>query len=514
METERDQKPHVCDACFQVFDSPNLLKIHYNLCSEKVKVKETEQGNIDNKVNIHAQLYSEKVPRSIIVPPLKVEYTEDKPYKGEIRNFPFQSQDNCKEKKPIVKLEVENNAELGNDANQQMPSVVVNIEPTYSYDAKNAKPLLINLNDSVHESNHHPLNMNPQDDIQSNKSAELYKCDKCEKSFTSEQTFSIHMLQHLFQCDKCDKSFPYEHKLKQHILVHMDRKSSKLYTCEKCDKSLTSKYTLKIHMLQHSFQCDQCEKSFPNRDKLKQHMTVHTTTAFKCYQCNQCNQCGDIFASEYGLRVHSQVHAGKPHKCELCSKRYRTKRHLNLHVRTHAGKTMYKCDQCDKAFISQSKLDKHHKIHTEEKQHQCEYCEKSFRKLSKLKEHLVVHTGKRPHQCDKCDMAFRDKTTLARHERTHTGEKPFQCDICNKWFSQKYHLTRHYRKHTGERKYQCDQCDKSFLKSSLLKAHVLKHKLIAENTGIKTVEVNRHVCQICSVVFESENLYKKQVNMH
>ena len=78
-----------------------------------------------------------------------------------------------------------------------------------------------------------------------------YSCQKCFKSFSSNQALKTHELTHNgrkdFLCDICDKQFRLKHHLKSHKKMHY---YSEKFHCfvPNCSKSYTQKSKLIVHL--------------------------------------------------------------------------------------------------------------------------------------------------------------------------------------------------------------------------------------------------------------------------
>ena len=141
-------------------------------------------------------------------------------------------------------------------------------------------------------------------------------------------------------------------------------KKKKPFKCDVCDKSFTSnkllkKHTHSVHDKNKPFKCDVCSYYFSNLGTLNRHTaTFHTA--------KECSRCNSIFKShgEFKLHVYS-VHKGKkPYECSNCDFKCDTKGILTRHVKViHEGKRPFKCDVCSRNFPTKYSL-KSHIVHS------------------------------------------------------------------------------------------------------------------------------------------------------
>ncbi|KAM9322066.1 uncharacterized protein KZ484_020303 isoform 2-T2 [Pholidichthys leucotaenia] len=187
------------------------------------------------------------------------------------------------------------------------------------------------------------------------------------------------------------------------------------------------------------------------------------------------NTCGKRFRERRYLLAHEKSHIHKESlHCNTCGKKMRCTSLLVLHMRSHTGEKPFSCKICGKCFSLSSNLLKHMKAHTGEKPFSCETCGKCFNQRCSLKYHMRTHTGEKPFSCKTCGQCF-SKGSLKRHMRTHTGEKPFSCETCGKCFPQQSSLKYHMRTHTGEKPFSCETCGKCYKQKSSLNFHMLTH---------------------------------------
>lgn len=102
-----------------------------------------------------------------------------------------------------------------------------------------------------------------------------WKCNLCEKSYTTKNNLVIHMLDHQgvkrHQCPTCGHSFRQLGHLNTHILTH---DNTKPHTCGRCGKGFTQASHLKRHQVIHgraSNVCDRCQRTFTYHSDLQAH---------------------------------------------------------------------------------------------------------------------------------------------------------------------------------------------------------------------------------------------------
>lgn len=115
-----------------------------------------------------------------------------------------------------------------------------------------------------------------------------------------------------------------------------------------------------------------------------------------------------------------------------------------MHMRMHAGETMFPCNECEGLFDTKRKLNKHrNSAHRERRKYVCDECPKSFKGSAALKAHKLGHSGLRPYSCEHCERTFSQKPHLDKHKLVHTNEFPFPCSSCGKKFRSHGHVKYH-----------------------------------------------------------------------
>ncbi|XP_065254577.1 zinc finger protein 282-like [Emys orbicularis] len=177
-----------------------------------------------------------------------------------------------------------------------------------------------------------------------------------------------------------------------------------------------------------------------------------------------CAECGKSFRSRQHLTLHQRDHAGAGACLPQPRESFALKPGPRPHPGAQAGGKPYKCSECERSFCHKSSLRKHHLAHTGERPYTCAECRKSFKQRVSLVLHQRIHSGRSEGSfiCTQCGKYFSHHSNLTRHLRIHTGERPYKCTECEKSFTRNQYLVEHQRMHAGERPYHCAECGKSF----------------------------------------------------
>ena len=192
-----------------------------------------------------------------------------------------------------------------------------------------------------------------------------YKCDTCQKRFTTKYHLKRHGMIHTGEkphtCDFCQKRFSRKSNFTRHIMIH----SQKPHQCDTCKKLFKEAVDLNSHMRQHTsetpFQCELCEKGFKTKSALKEHRYIHAGVIAP----NICHICQKRFATkqrlEKHMNIHKDIHKDNPYICYICKKKFTgSGLKLKLHMKMHTKHTsIYKCDKCGKQFHWKCNLDTH-----------------------------------------------------------------------------------------------------------------------------------------------------------
>ena len=123
---------------------------------------------------------------------------------------------------------------------------------------------------------------------------------------------TINKPQNKFKCEICEKSFSTNQSKNQHI--RNTHGQVKIFTCNVCGRIFGKNQQLTLHQKNYhqqgrrQFNCDSCEKSFTQAGNLK----VHIKTLHEGQRYYRCDYCGKSSTTSGNLKDHIQtIHEGK-----------------------------------------------------------------------------------------------------------------------------------------------------------------------------------------------------------
>ncbi|XP_026178453.1 zinc finger protein 131 isoform X1 [Mastacembelus armatus] len=196
----------------------------------------------------------------------------------------------------------------------------------------------------------------------------------------------ISQVDNMFRCNKCDRSFKLYYHLKQHSKTHLGS-LEKPHVCNYCGRAYTREGALKQHVSTFHFEAEELSRNHKPQKK------VHV--------CEYCKKHFDHFGH---FKEHLRKHTGeKPYECPDCHERFARNSTLKCH--------MAACQNGAGAKKGRKKL------------YECQVCSSVFNSWDQFKDHLVSHTGIKPNHCTMCDMWFTDPKELKAHLKdTHSIE--------------------------------------------------------------------------------------------
>ncbi|KAM4616055.1 zinc finger protein 131 [Polymixia lowei] len=188
----------------------------------------------------------------------------------------------------------------------------------------------------------------------------------------------ISQVDNMFRCNKCDRSFKLYYHLKQHMKTHVGS-LDKPHACSHCGKAYTREGALKQHINTFHFEAEELSRN--QRPQKKIHV------------CEYCEKDFDHFGH---FKEHLRKHTGeKPYECPDCHERFARNSTLKCH--------MAACQNGAGAKKGRKKL------------YECQVCSSVFNSWEQFKDHLVSHTGVKPNHCTLCDLWFTHPKDLVTH---------------------------------------------------------------------------------------------------
>lgn len=202
----------------------------------------------------------------------------------------------------------------------------------------------------------------------------VYACSECKKVYTAPRPLLLHEMKHhskypenyTFKCYSCYMAYCNAESLRDHMDVeHLNKKRD--FKCDECDKVFTSKsgsnkHKKKVHMnITHV--CKECNQVFKKKDSLNKHlMTVHQVyyPKFKF----KCDRCRMAYTTSKALEGHiKKDHAKDGFTCDECKLEFNTEKTFNRHLidehSIYPKGYDYRCDQCHSAFTRIDNLKLH-----------------------------------------------------------------------------------------------------------------------------------------------------------
>ncbi|XP_067626235.1 protein snail [Eurosta solidaginis] len=149
-----------------------------------------------------------------------------------------------------------------------------------------------------------------------------------------------------------------------HTTAAANKHANYRYKCDKCNKMYSTSIGLSKHQQFHcpaaecnqdkkQHSCHECGKLYTTIGALKMHIRTHTLPC-------KCPICGKAFSRPWLLQGHIRTHTGeKPFQCSDCPRSFADRSNLRAHQQTHVDVKKYACKVCNKSFSRMSLLNKH-----------------------------------------------------------------------------------------------------------------------------------------------------------
>jgi len=369
------------------------------------------------------------------------------------------------------------------------------------------------------------------------KTSELelqYKCQKCDRFYSSKKSLDRHTSTHNdkeFKCDSCDKQFFCLDKLHKHINLHRTKEKPKPVLCKICNKSFRKIDTMVRHLNTH-------KKAYPKdvfcilkeiRDKRKLENNPDSfETSFTMDEDEEAAHEGQLQSENDGttreLRkrnntrveqrdldlVNSDSSDDKTESfddaslfnCKHCNKSYRTERSLQRHLLVHDEKK-YVCNVCNMKFFRQDRLKSHMDRYGHDETKVCSEPQKPPDDKSAIKlintwirEELDSDNEGKGFPCRICGKSYDTKKSLLKHQMNVHGRQDECCTNCGTVCNCAYKDQE--KSNEKSKPYTCEECNKSFEKEIKLHKHLRIHERAKEQ---QDANFKRFLCHICSKTF-------------
>ncbi|KAI5077332.1 hypothetical protein GOP47_0007156 [Adiantum capillus-veneris] len=238
------------------------------------------------------------------------------------------------------------------------------------------------------------------------------------------------------------------------------------FYCDKCERSFVSEQALQAHLThssRHGQYCDKCERHFVSQQALQAHLTHSSHHHYIGDEdFSYCAKCERSFVSKQALQAHlthSSRHNNKDLRHHCASKRHRA--------------PFISCLRCKAGFVSASALTKHiemgscYNISNRQMLRLVRQREVDCGVPNLLTTPRIGGLHDWDDDDDSCD-----KSTVYATEASYNGNC-YVCPICDRGFERLMSLNQHLNSNTHEpSEFRCRKCCNKFIELSALIGHV------------------------------------------